>query len=79
MFNLSFVLTFLAIFIVAVLVGNYIAIDGDELSKSKKIYYKTKITKKQYRKYINKYDRYKSKERKNQKINQNFHNELIRR
>ena len=41
MFNLSFVLTFLAIFIVAVLVGNYIAIDGDELSKSKKIYYKT--------------------------------------
>ena len=41
MFNLSFVLTFLAIFIVAVLVGNYIAIDGDELSRSKKIYYKT--------------------------------------
>jgi len=41
MFNLSFILTFLAIFIVAVLVGNYIAIDGDELSKSKKIYYKT--------------------------------------
>tara|TARA_B100001059_G_scaffold108363_1_gene108164 strand:+ start:253 stop:474 length:222 start_codon:yes stop_codon:yes gene_type:complete len=40
MLNLSFVLTFLVIFIVAVLVGNYIAIDGDELSKSKKLYYK---------------------------------------
>ena len=40
MLNFSFVLTFLVIFIVAVLVGNYIAIDGDELSKSKKLYYK---------------------------------------
>ena len=38
--NISFILAFIAIFIVSYFVGNYIAIDGDELSKSKKLYYK---------------------------------------
>ena len=38
--TISFILAFIAIFIVSYFVGNYIAIDGDELSKSKKLYYK---------------------------------------
>jgi len=38
--NISFILAFIAIFIVSYFVGNYIAIDGEELSKSKKLYYK---------------------------------------
>ncbi len=38
--SISFILAFIVIFIVSYFVGNYIAIDGDELSKSKKLYYK---------------------------------------
>ena len=38
--NISFILAFIAIFIVSYFDCNYIAIDGDELSKSKKLYYK---------------------------------------
>ena len=38
--SISFIIAFIAIFIVSYFVGNYIAIDGDELSKAKKTYYK---------------------------------------
>ena len=38
--SISFIIAFIAIFIVSYFVGNYIAIDGDELSKVKKTYYK---------------------------------------
>ena len=38
--SISFIIAFIAIFIVSYFVGNYIAIDGDELGKAKKTYYK---------------------------------------
>ena len=38
--SISFIIAFIAIFIVSYFVGNYIAIDCDELSKAKKTYYK---------------------------------------
>ena len=38
--SISFIIAFIAIFIVSYFVGNYIAIDRDELRKAKKTYYK---------------------------------------
>ncbi len=38
--SLAFIITFIVILLISILVGNYIAIDSNNLSKSKKIYYK---------------------------------------
>ena len=38
--SISFIIAFIVIFIVSYFVGNYIAIDGDELTKKKTTYYK---------------------------------------
>ncbi len=38
--SLAFIITFIVILLISIFVGNYIAIDSNNLSKSKKIYYK---------------------------------------
>lgn len=38
--SFAFIITFIVILLISILVGNYIAIDSNNLSKSKKIYYK---------------------------------------